>query len=69
METIASVFLIILYIYFGIGVLASLPLVKKIIPTFDESMHETPLFFKILTFPGVVVFWLPILLKWKKTQS
>ena len=69
MENLVRILLIIASIYLVVGVVAYFPLVKKIIPTFDESMHETPLFFKILVFPGVVVFWLPLLIKWQQNQT
>ena len=69
MENFIRILLILVGIYLVMGIIAYFPLLKKGIPTFDDSMHETPLFFKILVFPGVVVFWLPLLLKWKQTQS
>ena len=69
MENFIRILLILVGIYLVIGVVAYFPLVKKIIPNFDESMHETPLFFKILVFPGVVVFWLPLLIKWQQNQT
>jgi hypothetical protein len=69
METLASTFLSIIGIYLLIGILLYFPLVKKGILTFDESMHETPLFFKILIFPGVVALWLPLILKWKNAPK
>ena len=69
MENFIRILLVLVGIYLVMGIIAYFPLLKKGIPTFDDSMHETPLFFKILVFPGVVVFWLPLLLKWKQTQS
>ena len=69
MENLIRILLILVGIYLVMGIIAYFPLLKKGIPTFDDSMHETPLFFKILVFPGVVVFWLPLLLRWKQTQS
>jgi hypothetical protein len=68
METLASILLIIVGIYLVIGIIAYLPLLKKGIPSFDESFHQTPLFFKILIFPGVVTLWLPLVLKWKNNR-
>lgn len=69
METIVSLVLSIIGIYLLIGVIAYFPLLRKGIPSFDDSMHETPLFFKILIFPGVVALWLPLFLKWRKEKS
>jgi hypothetical protein len=69
METLVTIILYIIYVYLLIGILLYFPLVKKGILTFDESMHETPLFFKILIFPGVVALWLPLVLKWKNTSK
>ena len=66
MELVISVLLSIVGIYLLIGVIAYFPLMRKGIPTFDDSMGHTPIAFKILIFPGVVVFWLPLFLKWKK---
>ncbi len=68
METIVSLILSILGIYLLIGVIAYFPLLRKGIPSFDDSMHETPLLFKILIFPGVVALWLPLFLKWRKIK-
>ena len=67
MEIAVKVVLIFIAIYLIIGILIYFPLIKKGIITFDESMHETPLFFKILIFPGVVALWLPLVLKWKNS--
>jgi putative effector of murein hydrolase len=68
METIVSLILSIMGIYLLIGVIAYFPLLRKGIPSFDDSMHETPFLFKILIFPGVVALWLPLFLKWKKIK-
>ena len=68
METIVSLILSIMGIYLLIGVIAYFPLLRKGIPSFDDSMHETPFLFKILIFPGVVALWLPLLLKWRKIK-
>lgn len=68
MESLISSMLIIVGIYLLIGLFAYFPLIKKGIPSFDDSMHETPLSFKILVFPGVVALWLPLVLKWKKQK-
>jgi uncharacterized membrane protein len=67
MEITVKIILIFTAIYLIIGILIYFPLIKKGIITFDESMHETPLFFKILIFPGVVALWLPLVLKWKSS--
>lgn len=68
MELLVISILIIVGIYLLIGLFAYFPLLKKGIPTFDDSMHETPLSFKLLIFPGVVALWLPLVLKWKKQK-
>jgi putative effector of murein hydrolase len=68
METIVNLILSIIGIYLLIGVIAYFPLLRKGIPSFDDSMHETPLLFKILIFPGVVALWLPLFLKWRKIK-
>jgi hypothetical protein len=69
METIISFVLSIIGIYLLIGVLVLLPLLRKGIPSFDDSMHETPLFFKILISPGIIALWLPLVLKWRKNKG
>jgi hypothetical protein len=69
METVVSLGLSIIGIYLVIGGIAYFPLIRKGIPSFDDSMHETPLLFKVLIFPGVVVLWLPLLLKWRKEKG
>lgn len=68
MELFVSSILIIVGIYLLIGVFVYFPLLNKGIPSFDDSMHETPLSFKVLIFPGVVALWLPLVLKWKKQK-
>ena len=65
-ETLTSLFLVVIGVYLAAGVLAYFPLLKKGIPSLDDSMHDTSLFFKILLFPGIVALWLPLLLKWQK---
>ena len=69
MELIVSLVLSVIGIYLLIGVVAYFPLLRKAIPSFDDSMHETPLLFKILIFPGVVALWLPLFLKWRKEKD
>jgi hypothetical protein len=69
METIVSFVLSIIGIYLLIGVIAYFPLLRKGIPSFDDSMHETPLLFKILIAPGIIALWLPLVLKWRKEKG
>ena len=69
MENFIRILLILAGIYLAMGFITYFPLLKKGIPTFDDSMHETPFVFKVLLLPGIVVFWLPLYLKWKQNQT
>jgi hypothetical protein len=69
METIVGLILSAIGIYLLIGVIAYFPLIRKGIPSFDDSMHETPLLFKVLIAPGIVALWLPLVLKWRKEKG
>ena len=50
MESIVSILLVIIGIYLVIGVIAYFPLLKKGIPSFDESMHGTATIIQNLDF-------------------
>ena len=69
METIVGFILSAIGIYLLIGVVAYFPLLRKGIPSFDDSMHETPFLFKLLIFPGVVALWLPLFFKMEKRKK
>jgi hypothetical protein len=49
--------------YLILGLLFSLYFYLKAGPTIDEGMKGTPWHFKLMIFPGVVLFWIVLLKK------
>lgn len=64
MENIVSIGINIVGIYLALGVLFSLAFMWKGLQKVDESTKDTSLFFKVLIFPGMIVFWVLFLKKW-----
>ena len=61
METIISIFLIVLGLYFGLGLLFALYVVFLGATKLDPLMQETRKLVRLLVFPGIVATW-PVLL-------
>ena len=61
-----EVVLIIVAIYFLLGVLFVVPFLMKGLTKADESAHNGTIGFKIIIIPGVIVFWPMLLNKWIK---
>ncbi len=62
LETIATIFLLLLALYVLIGIVFYFPFIKKGVHKIDEGVKDAPKFMKVLIFPGTVALW-PILLK------
>ncbi|MFK7771647.1 MAG: hypothetical protein AB8F94_05885 [Saprospiraceae bacterium] len=69
METIISTILFIVGIYLALGIIFSIAFLWKGIAKVDDGAKETGLVFKMLLFPGLVVFWVYFLRKWLKTNT
>lgn len=54
--------LYVILVYLFVGVLFALQFLTRLIHKLDEGAKESSLSFKLIIFPGCVVFW-PLLLK------
>ena len=55
-------------VYLVIGLLFSIYFYTRAGVKIDEGMKDTPWHFKLLIFPGVVLFWSVLILKLKKQK-
>ncbi|MBA4054892.1 MAG: hypothetical protein C0490_09285 [Marivirga sp.] len=56
-------------IYFVTGILFAVVFVTKLIHVVDESSAGSPWSFRLIIFPGCVVFWPVLLRKYLKVQQ
>lgn len=61
--------LYIMLVYLALGVIFSVPFLTKWIHTLDEGTHDSGLAFKMIIFPGCVVFWPVLLRKYVQSKS
>lgn len=69
MEVIISNILSIVGTYLAIGVIFSLVFLWKGIAKIDAGVNGSDRLFKVLIFPGLIVFWVYFLHKWLKTNA
>ena len=63
MEKVISIILIIATIYLVMGLLFTTFFLAKGIHKVDEGAHGSPLSFRLIIAPGVIVFWIVLLKK------
>ena len=63
LEKIISMLLIVSEIYLACGFLFAIYFLTKGIHKIDEDAHGSPVAFRLLIAPGVIVFWIPLLKK------
>ena len=69
MESIAIIFVYLLYIYFGIGLVFMVFFLAKGIEKIDASVKGSSFRFRLLMVPGIVAFWPILLQKWLKLNK
>ncbi|MFK8006350.1 MAG: hypothetical protein AB8H03_08270 [Saprospiraceae bacterium] len=69
METIISTILTIVGIYLILGIIFTIVFLWKGIAKVDEGVNGSDRLFKVLIFPGLIVFWVYFLRKWLKTNA
>lgn len=69
METVVSIFFIILGVYLATGFLFAIVFIFKGIEKVDESAHGATPGFKIIIIPGVMALWPFLLNKWRKAPA
>lgn len=67
MVRIIDVFLIALLVYVILGLLFAVFFYVKGAARIDEGTQDTPWHFKVIIFPGVVLFWSVLLVKFLKS--
>jgi hypothetical protein len=61
-----QIFLLIVLAYLVVGVIFSIFFYRKGLGSMDENAAGSTIGFKLIIFPGLVVFWPFLLLKWKR---
>ena len=69
MEHAISIILTIALIYLLMGVLFAFAFLSKGMQKLDKDTKNTNIFFKLLILPGVIFFWIVLLLKWMKIKN
>jgi 4-hydroxybenzoate polyprenyltransferase len=64
MENIISIIINIVGIYLVLGVLFSIVFMWNSLEKVDKSVKGSSRFFKVLIFPGMIIFWILFLKKW-----
>lgn len=68
MNTVISIFLLLLSLYFVLGILVALYMVFFGATKLDPLMKETKKAVRVLLFPGIVATWPLLLVKFLKHQ-
>ena len=66
MEQIIAYILMIIVFYVAVGIAFSVIFIWKGLTTVDPSARGTGIGFKILIFPGLIIFWPVFVNKWIK---
>ena len=69
MEKVIGVLLIFIEAYLSMGLLFSIYFLYKGINKIDEGAQRSPITFKLLITPGVIVFWIILLRKLIKQKA
>lgn len=69
MEQIFSTGLSIVGLYLLLGLIFLVPFYIKGMKTIDPDTMETSIYFKLLILPGIISFWLPLMIKWIKVKK
>ena len=64
MELIIHTAVSLLVIYLGSGILFGILFIWKGLSTVDENAKNSSIYFKLIIFPGVVLFWPRLLANW-----
>ena len=66
--SVASLFVNLLGVYFGIGLLFAIVFQFGGAKRIDTGVEGTSIWFKLLIFPGTIAFWPALLRKWIKAK-
>lgn len=69
MEKIIAVLLLVIGVYFMLGLFFSAAFLTKGIAKVDASTHGASIGFKLLLVPGCTALWPVLLMKWLKSRS
>jgi len=69
MKSVVFIFVNVLQIYLLIGLLLALIVQWKGLKKIDSSVDGAGVWFRLITFPGIVVLWPIILFKWVKVSK
>lgn len=68
METVIQILLLAMMVYVGMGVLYSIYFLTKGIYRLDDSAEGSPWHFRLIIWPGVVLLWIVLFFKRKKSN-
>ena len=69
MENIITIIVNVIGIYLALGVVFSLVFLWKGLDKVDGNVKGAGWFFKVLIFPGMIIFWVLFFKKWIKIKS
>ncbi len=69
MQTLATIFVYLLYVYFGIGLFFAIFFLVKGIGKIDAGAKDSSWRFRLLMLPGSAAFWPLLLQKWLKASQ
>ena len=69
MKSVVFIFVNVLQIYLLIGLLLALIVQWKGLKKIDSSVDGAGVWFRLITFPGIVALWPIILFKWVKVSK
>ncbi|MEM9547230.1 MAG: hypothetical protein AAGA77_14720 [Bacteroidota bacterium] len=72
MTMVINIFVLVLQIYLLIGLLIAVLIQRKGLKKIDATVEGAGVWFRVLTFPGIVALWPILLSKWmgvKKVQT
>ncbi len=66
---LAQAILILLGLYFGLGLLFALSFVLKGVSVIDPAAHSATIGFRVLIFPGAMALWPMLAKRWLKRST
>ena len=64
MTAVINIFVLVLQVYLLIGLLVAVLIQRKGLKKIDATVEGAGVWFRVLTFPGIVALWPVILRKW-----
>ena len=69
MKTVVLIFVFAIQIYLMLGLIVAILVQKQGLKKIDPSVEGAGIWFRVITFPGIVALWPVILYKWIKAPK